>query len=422
MGQLLSYPKFKAHSATGVALSGGKLYTYTAGTTTPKATYSDAALTTPNANPVVLDTNGEAVVWLDGSYYLVLKDSDDVEQWTMDDVSALGADVTATAAELNYNDITTLGVSEDSKVVTQAANGTIVIGVTAGNEIIDIASHDLVDGGLKLAGTLVTASAAELNILDGVTASAAELNLLDGITMYGRFDRGIFTYNGGSTAYTVKVKPGNYYCKDKYCQWISELTTGAIDTPVASTRYYLYLDYSAITSGTAITASELVWSSDPPAYSTTYRQWIRTVTNTDDRCIFGVKTNPGPTNIYPFYHDGDYIQLTEDLSLRAVADLDNSFADVDASSFAPVFSTRIRVNMLLAVKTANAVVRVYWTIKDAAMDKTFMALERIGTDQSALVSGQVMTNSTQVFEVKTSRAGDDTLGISIDGWYFPIGM
>jgi hypothetical protein len=38
-----------------------------------------------------------------------------------------GTSVTATAAELNYNDITTLGTSEASKVVTADANGDITI-------------------------------------------------------------------------------------------------------------------------------------------------------------------------------------------------------------------------------------------------------------------------------------------------------
>ena len=36
--------------------------------------------------------------------------------------------------------------------------------------------------GLNLGGTAVSATAAELNIMDGVTATAAELNLLDGAT------------------------------------------------------------------------------------------------------------------------------------------------------------------------------------------------------------------------------------------------
>ena len=43
------------------------------------------------------------------------------------------------------------------------------------------ASVDFESGSsLKLAGTAISATAAELNILDGVTSTAAELNQLDG--------------------------------------------------------------------------------------------------------------------------------------------------------------------------------------------------------------------------------------------------
>jgi hypothetical protein len=45
----------------------------------------------------------------------------------------------------------------------------------------DIVSHDGTNG-LKLGGTLVTATATELNLIDGVTATTAELNILDGVT------------------------------------------------------------------------------------------------------------------------------------------------------------------------------------------------------------------------------------------------
>jgi len=86
---------------------------------------------------------------------------------------------TATTTELNYLDISTLGTSEDSKVVTQTAGGAITLGAAAGDQTVDIASHDLVDGGLKLAGTLVTSSAAEINKLDGYTGTTDELNTLD---------------------------------------------------------------------------------------------------------------------------------------------------------------------------------------------------------------------------------------------------
>tara|TARA_Y100001951_G_C11293561_1_gene273949 strand:+ start:34 stop:921 length:888 start_codon:yes stop_codon:yes gene_type:complete len=84
--------------------------------------------------------------------------------------------VTATTAEMNYLDITTLGTSANSKALTQSAGGAVIVGATSGNQTIDVASHDLVDGGLKLAGTLVTSSAAEINKLDGLSATTTELD------------------------------------------------------------------------------------------------------------------------------------------------------------------------------------------------------------------------------------------------------
>lgn len=87
MGRLIPNAKARFFDSNGDPLVGGKLYTYLAGTTTPLATYSDNEVT-PNANPVVLDANGEADIWLAAAsnYKLVLKDADEVTQWTVDDV------------------------------------------------------------------------------------------------------------------------------------------------------------------------------------------------------------------------------------------------------------------------------------------------------------------------------------------------
>ena len=84
--------KQRFFDANGAPLVGGKLYSYAAGTTTPKATYTDETLASANANPVVLDANGEANVWLDSGFYkFTLTDSLDANQWTVDRVSAVGA-------------------------------------------------------------------------------------------------------------------------------------------------------------------------------------------------------------------------------------------------------------------------------------------------------------------------------------------
>lgn len=79
---------------SGDPLNGGKVYIYVAGTTTNETsypTYDDAlAGTNANANPVVLDANGRAQVWLQSErqYKVVVKDSTDATTFqTMDDYS-----------------------------------------------------------------------------------------------------------------------------------------------------------------------------------------------------------------------------------------------------------------------------------------------------------------------------------------------
>lgn len=81
---------------SGVILSGGKLYTYAAGTTTPLATYTTSAGSTARTNPVILDSAGRVPdggeIWLTSSQYkFVLKDSTDVLIATYDNVGGIGA-------------------------------------------------------------------------------------------------------------------------------------------------------------------------------------------------------------------------------------------------------------------------------------------------------------------------------------------
>jgi hypothetical protein len=85
---------FRALDSNGAPLSGGLLYTYQAGTSTPLATYTNSTLATPNSNPVVLDSTGSANVWLSsalGSYKLVLENASAVIQWTVDNFPASGS-------------------------------------------------------------------------------------------------------------------------------------------------------------------------------------------------------------------------------------------------------------------------------------------------------------------------------------------
>jgi hypothetical protein len=81
---------------TGAVLTGGKLFTYLAGTTTPATTYTTSAGTTARTNPIVLDSAGRVPgsgeIWLSPiTYKFILKDSNDVLIATYDNISGIGA-------------------------------------------------------------------------------------------------------------------------------------------------------------------------------------------------------------------------------------------------------------------------------------------------------------------------------------------
>lgn len=91
MAELIPSLRFREYDANGDPLAGGMVYSYLAGTVTPASTYADRDETTPNANPVVLDANGAADIYLaTGTVYkLIVTDADDVVQYTVDNVMVL---------------------------------------------------------------------------------------------------------------------------------------------------------------------------------------------------------------------------------------------------------------------------------------------------------------------------------------------
>jgi hypothetical protein len=89
--QLAPQPVFQAFAPSGAPLVGGQLFTFIAGTNTPQATYVDSTQTTQNTNPVILNTLGEANVWLNPglAYKFVLQDAAGNQLWSVDNI--LGA-------------------------------------------------------------------------------------------------------------------------------------------------------------------------------------------------------------------------------------------------------------------------------------------------------------------------------------------
>ena len=81
---------FVVINGTPKVLAGGTLTFTESGTTTPMDTYSDMGLTTPNTNPIVLNSNGMPAtdIWMSGNYRVVLADSSGAVQWSRDNVQA----------------------------------------------------------------------------------------------------------------------------------------------------------------------------------------------------------------------------------------------------------------------------------------------------------------------------------------------
>ena len=80
---------------SGNVLTGGKLNTYLAGTTTPAVTYTTSAGNVPWSNPIVLNASGRVSgsgeIWLTSgvTYKFILTDSNDVLIGTYDNIIGL---------------------------------------------------------------------------------------------------------------------------------------------------------------------------------------------------------------------------------------------------------------------------------------------------------------------------------------------
>lgn len=97
--KLINGTKYKVTSG-GVAVPGALIYTYESGTLTPLATYTTAALSVAHSNPIVTDSNGEAVIFLGASAYrFIEKTSAGVQIGaTVDGIEVQDAATTAASA------------------------------------------------------------------------------------------------------------------------------------------------------------------------------------------------------------------------------------------------------------------------------------------------------------------------------------
>lgn len=135
----LPSPKWTVPGTSGGVAAGWKVFTYIPGTSTPKATYTTSAGDVANANPVVLDSRGEATIFWDGIYKVIVKTPADVTVWTEDNYGSGLTPISSTQLSLvpNYSfDEATDDVDvPDDWTITPYTNGTQTLDSSAGNQI-----------------------------------------------------------------------------------------------------------------------------------------------------------------------------------------------------------------------------------------------------------------------------------------------
>ena len=167
-GNVIPDPIFTGLDSDGNPLSGGKLFAYAAGTTTPQDTYTSSALTSANTNPVVLDSAGRATIFLSSSAYkFILKTSADVTVWTVDNVQA----ITLSATIIGEN-LPMFGDASQSVNDTSVPSGATADKLAPGSKIMPIDSAN-VTGTWALRAMLITENASH-------AASLILANLTDG--------------------------------------------------------------------------------------------------------------------------------------------------------------------------------------------------------------------------------------------------
>lgn len=224
---LLTEPMLQFFDDNGNPLAGGKIYTYAAGTSTPKATYTDASAGTPNANPVILDAAGRANIWISGSYKIVVKTSADVTISTTDNITsfasgAVGVTVTDTGFTIqNASDLTKQfqfllsGLTTGTTTVATVPDGNFTIATKSSVDArVTVASNiDKVLFGLTLANNGSDATN-DIDIAAGACVSddgttimtlSAITKRLDAVWAVGTNQGGLDTGSIANTTYHVWV-------------------------------------------------------------------------------------------------------------------------------------------------------------------------------------------------------------------------
>jgi hypothetical protein len=294
MAALTPTPKQQIYGSDGNPLVGGKIYTYAAGTTTPLATYTDAGAGTANTNPIILNSLGQANIWLatTSSYKFSVYTSADVLLYTVDNI----------ATPIDYNSLTTALASPPP------------IGSTAAN---------------TGAFTTLAATTGTITTVNSTTVSATTVNATT-ITATGTITAETLTFEGGGSLTKVPESV------------IQPITASVAANALTVTLNPTTLDFrsAVLTSGTVV--SRLI--SSPVSVVVSSGSTLGTIAATQSRIVVLALDNAGTVELAVVNIAGGN-DLTETGVISTTAEGGAGAAD----SASTVYSTTARTNVAYRV-------------------------------------------------------------------------
>lgn len=186
----------------GAPLVAGTVGMYIPSTLTPKATWKDAGESILNTNPIVLDSRGQCIIYGDGTYRQIVKDSlgnliwDEPTTETIDPNAAVFPTATGnTVGNIVTMENTTTSIQDSGQPITGATSWTPIDTSGAGLSFANVsASYTRIGNIVFVYGVLTypaTGDGSNAQI-GGLPVTVANQNYSDGITQYGF--TGAFTY------------------------------------------------------------------------------------------------------------------------------------------------------------------------------------------------------------------------------------
>lgn len=191
----------------GIIVPGAKIHTYLAGSSTPVFVYTDSDLAVAHPNPVVADSAGRAIMYLDAlSYRFVVCDADDVPLYTVDPIQGVQSTTTNLGEQFSFG-----GDSTSPITATSYPSGTSFDKCHAGTALLSLDSGILAAGTYKLEGMILgvgaTVTAALVNLSDG-SPDTALVTISSASTTGARVISAAITFAaaGAAKSYAIKVK------------------------------------------------------------------------------------------------------------------------------------------------------------------------------------------------------------------------